>query len=101
VDIGAWLPRSRAQAYESAFHDNDVDTEVLLELTADDLINIGVTSVVHRRKLLAAIAALGIEGPTALSRDAPSPARGRTPAADGDVLRSGRLDGTRRSPRSR
>ncbi len=33
-----------------------------------DLINIGVT---HRRKLLAAIAALGTEGPTAPSRDAP------------------------------
>jgi hypothetical protein len=36
-----------------------------------DLINIGVTSVGHRRNLLAAIAALGTEGPTAPSRDAP------------------------------
>jgi hypothetical protein len=29
-----------------------------------------------------------------------SASRGRTPAADGDVLRSGRLDGARRAPRS-
>jgi len=34
---------------------------VLPELTADDLISIGVTSVGHRRKLLAAIAALGTQ----------------------------------------
>src|SRR5208282_979497 len=40
------------------------------ELTADDLISIGVTSVGHRRKLLAAIAALGAE-PT---RDLAQPA---------------------------
>ncbi len=37
------------------------DGEVVPELTADDLISIGVTSVGHRRKLLAAIAALGAE----------------------------------------
>src|SRR4029077_1956883 len=50
--------------------DNDVDGEVLPELTADDLISIGVTSVGHRRKLLGAIAALGVE-PT---RDLAQPA---------------------------
>jgi hypothetical protein len=47
------------ERYVSAFRDNDVDGEVLPELTADDLIAIGVTSVGHSRKLLAAIAALG------------------------------------------
>jgi class 3 adenylate cyclase len=51
------------EQYAPAFRDNDVDGEVLPELTADDLISIGVTSVGHRRKLLAAIAALG-EPPT-------------------------------------
>ena len=50
--------------YATAFRDNDVDGEVLPELTADDLISIGVTSVGHRRKLLAAIAALGAEPAT-------------------------------------
>jgi len=54
---------------------NDVDEEVLPELTADDLVSIGVASVGHRRKLLAAIAALGAEirtaAVTAVPRDAP------------------------------
>jgi len=51
---------------------------VLLKLTAEDLISIGVTSVGHRRKLLDAIAALGAAVPaaslTAAPRDAPTPA---------------------------
>jgi threonine dehydratase len=41
--------------YAPAFRDNDVDAEVLPMLTADDLIGLGVTSIGHRRKLLAAI----------------------------------------------
>src|SRR6516225_1282452 len=59
VDIAAWLNRLGLQQYEQAFRDNDVDAAVLPELTADDLIGLGVTSIGHRRKLLAAIAALG------------------------------------------
>ncbi len=58
MDIGTWLRGLGLEQYEAAFRDNDVDAEVLPELTADDLIGIGVTSVGHRRKLLAAIAAL-------------------------------------------
>ena len=61
MDIAAWLHSLGMQQYEAAFHDNDVDVEVLPEMTADDLINFGVTSVGHRRKLLAAIAALRSE----------------------------------------
>jgi class 3 adenylate cyclase len=45
---------------------------VLPELTADDLISIGVTSVGHRRKLLAAIAALGAEATRDLAQPAAS-----------------------------
>ncbi len=59
MDVVAWLRGLRLERYEAAFRDNDVDAEVLPELTANDLISIGVTSVGHRRKLLAAIAALG------------------------------------------
>jgi class 3 adenylate cyclase len=43
----------------------------LPELTADDLIAIGVTSVGHRRKLLAAIAALGAGSPITVATTAP------------------------------
>src|SRR5262245_18135447 len=58
IDVAAWLQRLGLEQYEPVFRDNDVDAEVLPELTADDLISIGVTSVGHRRKLLAAITAL-------------------------------------------
>ena len=64
MDVAAWLRGLGLEQYASAFRDNDVDGEVLPELTTDDLISIGVTSVGHRRKLLAAIAALGTEPPT-------------------------------------
>jgi hypothetical protein len=60
LDIGTWLRGLGLGQYEAAFRDNDVDDEVLPELTADDLIGLGVTSIGHRRKLLAAIAALGV-----------------------------------------
>jgi class 3 adenylate cyclase/predicted ATPase len=58
VDVIAWLSRLGLEQYEQAFRENDVDAEVLPELTAADLIDLGVTSVGHRRKLLAAIAGL-------------------------------------------
>jgi class 3 adenylate cyclase/predicted ATPase len=58
VDVKAWLSRLGLEQYEQAFRENDVDAEVLPELTADDLIDLGVASIGHRRKMLAAIALL-------------------------------------------
>jgi hypothetical protein len=58
MDVATWLRGLGLEQYAPAFRDNDVDGEVLPELTADDLISIAVTSVGHRRKLLAAISAL-------------------------------------------
>src|SRR5262249_12457542 len=72
MDIAAWLRRLGLEQYVPAFRDNDVDGEVLPELTAADLISIGVTSVGHRRKLLAAIAALGAEPTPDLAQPAAS-----------------------------
>ena len=57
MDIGAWLRGLGLEHYEQAFRDNDIDADLLPELTADDLIAIGITSVGHRRRLLAAAAA--------------------------------------------
>jgi SAM domain (Sterile alpha motif) len=37
VDIAAWLHGLGLQQYEQAFRENDVDAEVLPELTADNL----------------------------------------------------------------
>ena len=58
VDIEAWLRRLGVEEYAPAFRDNHIDAEVLPELTAEDLNALGVHSVGHRRKLLAAIAAV-------------------------------------------
>jgi class 3 adenylate cyclase/tetratricopeptide (TPR) repeat protein len=58
VDIAAWLHDLGLQQYEEAFRVNAVDATVLPDLTADDLKDLGVSLVGHRRKLLAAIAAL-------------------------------------------
>jgi hypothetical protein len=58
VDIAAWLHSLGMQQYEAAFRDNAVDAAILPELTVDDLKDLGVTLVGHRRRLLAAIAAL-------------------------------------------
>ena len=73
VDVGAWLRGLGLERYERAFHDNDVDADVLPELTADDLTGLGITSVGHRRKLLAATAAL---------RAGPAPSAVTLPAAE-------------------
>src|ERR1700730_7951873 len=73
IDVASWLQQLGLEQYEPAFRDNDVDGHVLPDLTADDLIAIGVTSVGHRRKLLSAIAALGAT--------APAPAPTATPAS--------------------
>ena len=58
MDIAAWLHSLGMQQYDQAFRDNAIDAAILPELTADDLRELGVSLVGHRRKLLAAIAAL-------------------------------------------
>jgi SAM (Sterile alpha motif) domain-containing protein len=45
LDIATWMRGLGVRRYEAAFSDNDVDAEVLPDLTAEDLIGIGVTSV--------------------------------------------------------
>jgi class 3 adenylate cyclase len=69
VDVGAWLRGLGLEHYEQAFRENDVDAEVLPELTAEDLSGLGVSSIGHRRKMLAAIATLrdGSVGTTSLT----------------------------------
>src|SRR5580704_16347940 len=70
MDVAAWLRGLGLEQYAPSFRDNDVDGEVLPELTADDLIGLGVTSIGHRRKLLAGIAALKSETASTLAADA-------------------------------
>jgi len=49
--------------YEAAFRENAINEAILPKLTAEDLKDIGVTAVGHRRVLLDAIAALRGETP--------------------------------------
>jgi class 3 adenylate cyclase len=58
MDVGAWLGGLSLGQYEQAFRENEIGAEILPKLTADDLKDMGVTVVGHRRKLLDAIAAL-------------------------------------------
>jgi class 3 adenylate cyclase/predicted ATPase len=78
MDVAAWLRKLELEQYEPTFRENEINERVLPSLTAEDLKDLGVTLVGHRRRLLDAIAALGAEVPaapvTAASRDAPAPA---------------------------
>ena len=58
MDIGGWLRSLGLERYEEAFRENEIDETVLPSLTAEDLKNLGVGIVGHRRKLLDAIAVL-------------------------------------------
>src|SRR5947208_16101282 len=58
MDLGSWLRTLGLERYETAFRDNEIDDTVLPNLTAEDLKDLGVGIVGHRRKLLDAIAAL-------------------------------------------
>src|ERR1700736_5183709 len=58
MDVGAWLRSLGLERYEAAFSDNEIDGTVLPSLTAEDLKDLGVGIVGHRRKLLDAITAL-------------------------------------------
>ena len=70
MEIEAWLKGLGLGAYAPAFAQNDIDDETLPKLTAEDLTDIGVTSVGHRRKLLDAIAALTDGAATPISPQA-------------------------------
>src|SRR5215472_10439957 len=63
MDIAAWLDGLGLGQYEQAFRDNEIDDRVLPSLTAEDLKDLGVKLVGHRRRLLDAIAALGASAP--------------------------------------
>ena len=63
MDIDAWLKDLGLEQYKAVFRDNAIDAEVLSDLTADDLKDMGIDAVGHRRKILSAIARLGEPAP--------------------------------------
>jgi class 3 adenylate cyclase len=58
MDIVAWLRGLGLEQYALAFAENHIRPELLPELTFDDLKELGIASVGHRREILAAIARL-------------------------------------------
>jgi class 3 adenylate cyclase len=79
VDIAGWLRGLGLEQYERAFRENHIDTDLLRSLTAEDLREIGVTSVGHRRRLVDAINALLPDAitPRIAARDIPAGAERR------------------------
>ena len=69
MDVAEWLRGLGLEQYVPAFRANDIDEEILRRLTGEDLRELGITSIGHRRKLLDAIAALS----TAEAPPAPTP----------------------------
>jgi class 3 adenylate cyclase/predicted ATPase len=70
MDVVVWLRSLGLEEYEAAFRDNKIDERVLPSLTAEDLKELGVSALGHRRILLDAIAALRAD------------ASGKTPSVD-------------------
>jgi class 3 adenylate cyclase/tetratricopeptide (TPR) repeat protein len=58
MDIAQWLTSCGLGAYTASFLDNHIEFEDLPSLTMDDLKEIGVASLGHRRRLLSAIGSL-------------------------------------------
>ena len=58
MDVADWLRGLGLGQYEAAFHENSVTVDLLPSLTLEDLRDLGITAVGHRRRLLDAIAAL-------------------------------------------
>lgn len=68
MDVGAWLDQLGLGQYAAVFAANVVDEEILRQLTDGDLKELGVAALGHRKKLLAAIAALAVSTPQAEHR---------------------------------
>src|SRR5687767_10270371 len=82
MEVEAWLCGLGLGQYEQAFRENDIEADLLPTLTEDDLRELGVASLGHRKRLLAAIAALvGSPDPRVLPPPPlPAPAPGTSQA---------------------
>jgi class 3 adenylate cyclase len=58
MDVAEWLATLGLERYAAVFRENDVSAAVVPNLTAEDLKDLGIRSVGHRRQLLDAIAEL-------------------------------------------
>ena len=80
MDLARWLLSLDLEQYEAAFRENAIDDAVLLSLTAEDLKDLGVGLVGHRRKLLNAIASPRDDGSAKAASPGSLPAIDKPPA---------------------
>jgi class 3 adenylate cyclase len=91
MDVGVWLRSLGLGQYEATFRDNEIDGAVLPRLTVDDLKDLGVTVVGHRRKIMSAIEELNAAAVT--RADAMKPPQTQPPPSVGSSS-----DGAERRP---
>src|SRR5262245_33317459 len=87
MDVASWLRALGLGQYAAVFEENAVDGETLRELTAEDLKELGVSLVGHRRKLVAAIATL---------KDKPVPTDGQAQVDNPDQDNANDVDAAER-----
>jgi hypothetical protein len=75
MDLGGWLRSLGLEEYETAFRQNHIDDTILPSLTAEDLKDLGIGSIGHRRKLIDAIALLRADATTKAPPGLPKPAQ--------------------------
>src|ERR1700750_450211 len=85
VDVGAWLRELDLEQYEAAFGENGVSEEDVRHLTAEDLQDLGVVAVGHRRRLLVAIEALRLKSMAASDPVPSSPSPPIDPSTQSDA----------------
>lgn len=76
MDVAVWLHNLGMERYEPVFRENAIDADVLRNLTADDLKELGIASVGHRRKLLAALTELRARSEPRHGAASPAEAKG-------------------------
>ena len=84
MNLTGWLRSLGLEQYEAAFRENAIDSTVLPNLTAEDLKDLGVGLVGHRRKLLDAIAALRPDAVAAATSSDALPAIDEPPSDAGE-----------------
>ena len=93
--IADWLESLGMSEYTQRFAENDIDCTILSDLTDQDLKDIGVASLGHRRKLLRAIATFG-DPPVASSATSLEAASSPAPVAPSVAPQSQDSAGERR-----
>lgn len=88
LDIFTWLQGLGLVQYAELFRSNDIDGTLIQQLTGDDLKELGIAALGHRKRVLEAMSALGRAPESAAAEAAP-----KLVADDpGSRARSTRLD---------